>query len=71
MARPGGATRSRTTGGDGRPPRSRSAGLGTTTIKDTVNGALRLVGAEHLRSVSAALDVLADATLDDCDDAWR
>jgi Arc/MetJ family transcription regulator len=47
------------------------AELGTTTIKDTVNEALRLASAERLRTVSAALDVLADARLDDRSDAWR
>ena len=47
------------------------AELGTTTIKDTVNEALRLASAERSRSVTAALDVLATARLDDRDAAWR
>jgi Arc/MetJ family transcription regulator len=47
------------------------AELGTTTIKDTVNEALRLASAERQDSVRRALDVLADARLDDRADAWR
>jgi Arc/MetJ family transcription regulator len=47
------------------------AELGTTTIKDTVNEALRLASAERQDSVRRALDVLAGARLDDRADAWR
>jgi hypothetical protein len=47
------------------------AELGTTTIKDTVNEALRLAGPGRQDSVRRALDVLADARLDDRADAWR
>ena len=47
------------------------AELGTTTIKDTVNEALRRATADRQRRVSAALDVLAQAGLDDRADAWR
>ena len=47
------------------------AELGTTTIKDTVNEALRLASAERQDSVRHALDVLAGARLDDRADAWR
>lgn len=47
------------------------AELGTTTIKDTVNEALRRTTAKREREVAAALDVLADAQLDDRADAWR
>ena len=47
------------------------AELGTTTIKDTVNEALRLASAERQRRVSDALDVLAQARLEDRVDAWR
>ncbi|HKH17848.1 MAG TPA: hypothetical protein VKA57_10010 [Solirubrobacteraceae bacterium] len=47
------------------------AELGTTTIKDTVNEALRRATALREGQVSAALDVLADAQLDDRADAWR
>lgn len=47
------------------------AELGTKTIKDTVNEALRQATALRERQVAAALDVLADAGLDDRVDAWR
>lgn len=50
---------------------SARAELGTTTIKDTVNEALRRATALRERQVAAALDVLADAHLDDRSDAWR
>ncbi len=47
------------------------AELGTTTIKDTVNEALRRATLLRERQVAAALDVLADADLDDRSAAWR
>ncbi len=47
------------------------AELGTTTIKDTVNEALRRATLLREGQVAAALDVLADADLDDRSDAWR
>ena len=47
------------------------AELGTTTIKDTVNEALRRATAERFERVRNALDVLANAELDDREDAWR
>jgi Arc/MetJ family transcription regulator len=47
------------------------AELRTTTIKDTVNEALRLASADRQRSIKQALDVLASARLDDRADAWR
>lgn len=47
------------------------AELGTTTIKDTVNEALRRATAERSERIRNALDVLADAELDDREDAWR
>jgi len=47
------------------------AELGTSTIKDTVNEALRRATQQRKRRVVAALDVLADAELDDRADAWR
>lgn len=47
------------------------AELGTTTIKDTVNEALRRATSRRERRVGAALDVLARAHLDDRADAWR
>ncbi len=45
--------------------------LGTQTIKDTVNEALRRASSDRSRRVLAALDVLADADLCDREDAWR
>jgi Arc/MetJ family transcription regulator len=45
--------------------------LGTTTIKETVNEALRRAGGRREHRVAAALDRLAAAHLDDRADAWR
>jgi Arc/MetJ family transcription regulator len=45
--------------------------LGTTTIKATVNEALRLVGCDRSEVVRASMDVLADLRVSDRDDAWR
>lgn len=47
------------------------AELGTKTIKDTVNEALRRAMGLRERQVAASLDVLADARLADRSDAWR
>ena len=47
------------------------ADLGTKTIKDTVNEALRRVTVGHDRRVATALNVLAKANLADRADAWR
>jgi Arc/MetJ family transcription regulator len=47
------------------------AELGTTTIKDTVNEALRRATLQREGRTSDALDVLAQARLDDRADAWR
>ena len=47
------------------------AELGTTTLKDTVNEALRLVASSRDERVSRSLDVLAGADLGDREDAWR
>jgi len=47
------------------------AELGTTTIKDTVNEALRRATLERERRTAAALDVLAGAGLEDRGEAWR
>ena len=46
------------------------AALGTMTIKDTVNEALRRVAGDRDHRVIAALDVLAKADLSDRSDAW-
>jgi len=45
--------------------------LGTETIKETVNEALRRVSLGRSKSVSRAIDVLARAKLKDRDRAWR
>ncbi|HVT20128.1 MAG TPA: hypothetical protein VHE57_01910 [Mycobacteriales bacterium] len=47
------------------------AELGTATIKETVNQALRLAMSPRPQRVAAALDVLGQADLGDRDDAWR
>jgi Arc/MetJ family transcription regulator len=47
------------------------AELGTATIKDTVNTALRTASGRRKRRVAAALDTLASAHLDDRAGAWR
>ncbi len=45
--------------------------LGATTIKETVNRALRLAGGEHSAQVTERLDVLARADLLPREQAWR
>jgi len=47
------------------------AELGTQTIKDTVNEALRIATSDRRRRVSALLDALAGAPAEDRVDAWR
>jgi Arc/MetJ family transcription regulator len=47
------------------------AELGTTTIKDTVNEALRSTAADRNPRVVNALDILAEADLADRSEAWR
>ena len=47
------------------------ARLGTSTIKDTVNAALRRAGEDRAVEVAAALDVLGRANLIDRVEAWR
>jgi Arc/MetJ family transcription regulator len=47
------------------------ARLGTSTIKDTVNEALRQVAAARGEDLRRALDVLAGLKLDDRTDSWR
>jgi Arc/MetJ family transcription regulator len=47
------------------------AELRTTTIKDTVNEALRRTTSQRERRVATALDILSAARLDDRADAWR
>jgi Arc/MetJ family transcription regulator len=45
--------------------------LGTKTIKDTVNEALRRAAEGRHADLTHALDVLGSAELDDRADAWR
>jgi Arc/MetJ family transcription regulator len=47
------------------------ARLGTRTIKDTVNEALRMAAEERRAQLDQALSVLAAADLDDRVTAWR
>ena len=51
--------------------RAARAELGTTTIKDTVNEALRRAARVRDPRVSRALDTLVRAELLDRNDAWR
>jgi len=51
--------------------RAARARLGSKTIKETVNGALRQAGDEHRRSVKRRLDALAGADLDARERAWH
>lgn len=45
--------------------------LGTRTLKDTVNEALRRVARRRARRMATALDTLAKAELADRSAAWR
>ena len=47
------------------------AELGTSTIKDTVNEALQRAAGGRRQRVSNALEALAQAELDERDEAWR
>ena len=47
------------------------AELGTTTIKETVNEALRRAILDRDRRVASAIDLLAEAQLEDRAHAWR
>ncbi len=47
------------------------AQLGTETIKDTVNQALRRAGQVRSKTVKRSLDRLARAEFDGREDAWR
>jgi Arc/MetJ family transcription regulator len=51
--------------------RAARAQLGTDTIKDTVNQALRRAGQTRSGAVKASLDRLARVTLAEREDAWR
>jgi Arc/MetJ family transcription regulator len=45
--------------------------LGTGTIKDTVNEALRRIAGSRQEEVAHALDVLSETPLEDRSNAWR
>jgi Arc/MetJ family transcription regulator len=45
--------------------------LGTGTIKETVNGALRRASGDHGAAVNERLDLLASADLAPREQAWR
>jgi Arc/MetJ family transcription regulator len=47
------------------------AEMGTTTIKSTVNEALRRARADRTERIRNSLDVVAGAELNDREDAWR
>lgn len=47
------------------------AELGTSTLKDTVNEALRRVASTRDGRVTKALDTLADVSPSDREEAWR
>ena len=47
------------------------AELGTVTIKETVNRALRLAATDRDPRINRALDILAGADLVDRSEAWR
>jgi Arc/MetJ family transcription regulator len=47
------------------------AELGTRTIKETVNRALRQVGRDRDQTVERSLDLLAESDLAHREDAWR
>jgi Arc/MetJ family transcription regulator len=51
--------------------REARAQLGSKTIKETVNRALRQAGEEHRRSVKQRLDLLARADFEPRERAWR
>jgi len=50
---------------------SARAELGTSTIKDTVNEALRRSTEHRLERIIEALDTLASASIEDRSAAWR
>lgn len=51
--------------------RAARATLGTGTIKETVNSALRRTSGDHSADVNECLDVLASADLAPREQAWR
>jgi Arc/MetJ family transcription regulator len=51
--------------------RAAQAQLGTDTIKETVNRALRQASGDHQQAVKRRLDLLARADLEARERAWR
>jgi Arc/MetJ family transcription regulator len=51
--------------------RGAKATLGSKTIKDTVNAALRRASGDHSRKVHQRLEALANAELVEREQAWR
>ncbi len=51
--------------------RAAQAKLGSQTIKETVNRALRQAGGDHRQAVKRRLDLLARADLAAREQAWR
>ncbi len=51
--------------------RAAQAKLGSQTIKETVNHALRQAGGDHRQAVKRRLDLLARADLAAREQAWR
>jgi hypothetical protein len=51
--------------------RAARARLGTDTIKDTINGALRRASGEYSLTVKKSLDLLARSDLTGREQAWR
>lgn len=51
--------------------RAARAELGTRTIKETVNRALRQAGGSDRTRVQRSLDLLARAQLEEREEAWR
>lgn len=47
------------------------AEFGTSTLKETVNEALRRATEQRAQRIRVALDVLAELPTDDREDAWR
>ncbi len=56
---------------DERALQAARAKLGTVTIKDTVNGALRRASGEHATTVKKRLKALSQADLAGREQAWR
>ena len=56
---------------DEKAPSAARAELGTVTLQDTVNEALRLAGSRRDARVAVSLDILAKSDLEDRAEEWR